>query len=57
MPCSSKIYDLLTELAQASPARDLFEFAEETRAKEIESFAIWRPGPGPGRGQASAGMT
>ncbi len=44
----SKIYDLLTELAQAGSARELFEFAEDIRSKEIESFAIWRPGPEPG---------
>lgn len=49
MPYSnySKIYDLLTELAGKDQPKDLFELAEEIRDSEIESFAIWRPGPEP----------
>jgi hypothetical protein len=43
----SKIFDLLTELATEDAPRDLFEFAEEIHAKQLESFAIWRPGPEP----------
>jgi hypothetical protein len=50
MPYSnySKIFDLLTELAEEDAPKDVFELAEEIRDKEIESFAIWRPGPEPG---------
>jgi len=44
----SKISDLLTELAEAESPPDIFDFAEAIRDKEIESFAIWRPGSEPG---------
>lgn len=44
----SKIFDLLTELADEDEPREIFQLAEEIRDKEIESFAIWRPGPEPG---------
>jgi hypothetical protein len=49
MPYSNytKIHDLLTELAESDAPRELFELAEGIRKKEIESFAIWRPGPEP----------
>jgi hypothetical protein len=43
----SKIFDLLTELAAEDAPKDIFEFAEEIHAKQLESFAIWRPGPQP----------
>jgi hypothetical protein len=50
MPYSNytKIFSLLTELADGDEPRDIFQLAEEIRAKEIESFAIWRAGPEPG---------
>ena len=44
----SKIFDLLTELDRADTPQDVFEFAERIHEQEIESFAIWRPGPDPG---------
>ena len=49
MPYSNytKIFDLLTELDHGDGPRELFAWAEEVREKEIESFAIWRPGPEP----------
>jgi len=49
MPYSNftKIFDLLTELEKEGSPTDLFQFAEEIQKKEIESFAIWRPGPDP----------
>jgi hypothetical protein len=43
----SKIFDLLTELAAEDAPKGIFEFAEEVHAKQLESFAIWRPGPQP----------
>ncbi|HSR31625.1 MAG TPA: hypothetical protein VLY63_13750 [Anaerolineae bacterium] len=50
MPYSnySKIYDLLTELSNGDAPKDVFQLAEEIHDKEIESFAIWRPGTEPG---------
>jgi hypothetical protein len=50
MPYSnySKIFDLLNVMAGLGEARDLFDLAEEVQAREIESFAIWRPGPNEG---------
>lgn len=50
MPHSNyaKIFDLLTELAQENESREIFELAEEIHDRQIESFAIWRPGPEPG---------
>lgn len=50
MPTSNytKIFDLLTELDQSAGPRELSEWADQIQEKEIESFAIWRPGPEPG---------
>jgi hypothetical protein len=50
MPYSNytKIYDLLNVMAGLGDARDLFEVAETVQAREIESFAIWRPGANEG---------
>jgi hypothetical protein len=50
MPYSnySKIFALLTELAQNNTPQDVFVLAEQIREQEIEAFAIWRPGPAPG---------
>lgn len=44
----SKIFDLLTELSKEDAPQDLFQFAEEIQNRQLESFAIWRPGPEPG---------
>jgi hypothetical protein len=44
----SKIFALLTELAKEDAPKDIFEFAEKVRDSQLESFAIWRPGPEPG---------
>lgn len=50
MPRSNytKIFDLLTELAKEDAPKELFELAQGIQDKEIDSFAIWRPGPEPG---------
>jgi hypothetical protein len=50
MPYSnySKMFALLAEMAEEDTPTDIFELAEQIRDKEIESFAIWRPGEEPG---------
>jgi len=49
MPYSnySKIRDLLRQLAQQGSPQELGSYIESVRAQEIESFSIWRAGPGP----------
>ncbi|MFC2030158.1 hypothetical protein ACFLWA_05455 [Chloroflexota bacterium] len=50
MPRSNytKIFSLLSELSNEDEPKDLFQFAEEIREKEIDSFVIFLPGPEPG---------
>jgi hypothetical protein len=60
MPYSNytKIFDLLAEMAKEDVSKDIFQFAEEVRDKQIESFAIWRaegePGSSPVKTYCSA---